>query len=57
MPMRNHITIGFDLAETEIYERVGESDAFMARLTVAEAGLLRDEIDKRIQEVEDEQDW
>lgn len=52
--MRNTITLGFDLAETEIYERVGDSDAFIARLTVAEAGLLRDEIDKRIQEVTNE---
>jgi len=46
--MRERITIGFDVGETEILERVGESDVFIARLSVEEALWMHDELEQKL---------
>lgn len=46
--MRDKITIAFDVGETEIYDRIGKDDAFIARLTEQEACWMLDELRKEI---------
>jgi len=53
--MKSHrfdFKLAFDTEETKVYERAGKSDKFMAFMTEEEALMLKQEIDKQLNDSE-----
>lgn len=44
------VQLAFDTEETEVYERLKKSDTFIVRMTEQEALMLRDRIDRELEE-------
>jgi len=53
---QDYLLVGFDLAETKIFERVGKADGFMAKLSLTEAKMMRDRLEEQTERMENRDD-